>query len=218
VARGERAAGLKAASGKARGKAMARRPSRADAEAAVRTLLAWAGDNPDREGLLETPGRVARAFEEWFAGYAEDPTSVLGKTFGETNGYDEMVVLRDIRIESHCEHHMAPIIGKAHIAYLPRARVVGISKLARLVEIYAKRLQIQEKFTSQIADTLNDTLNPKGVAVVVEATHHCLSTRGVHKPGVLMVTSRMLGAFRTHDATRKEFLNMIGNPSTRETA
>ena len=218
MARKEKAAGLKAASGKARGTGTARRPSRADAEAAVRTLLAWAGDNPEREGLLETPGRVVRAFEEWFAGYAEDPTSVLGKTFEETNGYDEMVVLRDIRVESHCEHHMAPIIGKAHIAYLPRARVVGISKLARLVEIYAKRLQIQEKFTSQIADTLNDTLNPKGVAVVVEATHHCLSTRGVHKPGVLMVTSRMLGAFRTHDATRKEFLNMIGNPSSRETA
>jgi GTP cyclohydrolase I len=196
----------------------AKRPTRAEAEEAVRILLAWTGDDPTREGLAETPGRVVRAFEEWFAGYNEDPTLVLGKTFEETNGYDEMVVLRDIRIESHCEHHMAPIIGKTHIAYLPRSRVVGISKLARLVEIYAKRLQIQEKFTSQIADTLNDTLNPKGVAVVVEATHHCLSTRGVHKPGVLMVTSRMLGAFRTHDATRREFLNMIGNPNTRETA
>jgi GTP cyclohydrolase I len=194
------------------------RPSRAEAEAAVKTLLRWAGDDPAREGLLETPGRVARAFEEWFAGYNEEPAAVLGKTFEETNGYDEMVVLRDIRIESHCEHHMAPIIGKAHIAYLPKNRVVGISKLARLVEIYAKRLQIQEKFTSQIADTLNDALAPKGVAVVVEATHHCLSTRGVHKPGVLMVTSRMLGAFRTHDATRREFLNMIGNPTTREQA
>ncbi len=192
------------------------KPSRAEAEAAVRTLIQWAGEDPDREGLLGTPSRVVRAYEEWFAGYKEDAASVLGKTFEETNGYDEMVILRDIRIESHCEHHVAPIIGKVHIAYLPRSRVVGISKLARLVEIYAKRLQIQEKFTSQIADTLSEALAPKGVAVVVEATHHCLSTRGVHKPGVLMVTSRMLGAFRTHDATRREFLNMIGNPTTRE--
>jgi GTP cyclohydrolase I len=194
------------------------RPTRAEAEAAVRTLLRWAGDDPDREGLRGTPGRVVRAYEEWFAGYAEDATRVLGKTFDETDGYDEMVVLRDIRMESHCEHHIAPIIGKVHIAYLPRNRVVGISKLARLVQIYAKRLQIQEKFTTQIADTLQESLRPKGVAVVVEATHHCMSTRGVHKPGVLMVTSRMLGAFRTHDATRREFLNMIGNPTTRETA
>ncbi len=207
---------MKAAKGGSR--ASRGRPSRREAEHAVRTLLAWAGDDPDREGLVETPERVARAFEEWFAGYQHDPASVLGKTFEVTNGYDEMVVLRDIRVESHCEHHMAPIIGKAHIAYLPRARVVGISKLARLVEIYAKRLQIQEKFTSQIADTLQSALNPKGVAVVVEATHHCLSTRGVHKPGVLMVTSRMLGAFRTHDATRREFLNIIGNPTSRESA
>ena len=197
---------------------VAEKPTRAEAEAAVRTLLCWTGDDPDREGLLGTPGRVVRAFEEWFAGYREDPSQVLGKTFDETNGYDEMVVLRDIRLESHCEHHIAPIIGKVHIAYLPKNRVVGISKLARLVEIYAKRLQIQEKLTSQIADTLQETLNPKGVAVVVEATHHCMSTRGIHKPGVLMVTSRMLGAFRTHDSTRREFLNMIGNPTSREQA
>ncbi|MSP83497.1 MAG: GTP cyclohydrolase I FolE [Alphaproteobacteria bacterium] len=194
------------------------KPSRSEAEAAVRILLRWAGEDPDREGLQGTPGRVVRAYEEWFAGYGEDAEQVLGKTFEETNGYDEMVVLRDIRVESHCEHHIAPIIGKVHIAYLPRVRVVGISKLARLVEIYAKRLQIQEKFTSQIADTLQETLQPKGVAVVVEATHHCMSTRGIHKPGVLMVTSRMLGAFRTHDATRREFLNMIGNPTSREQA
>jgi GTP cyclohydrolase I len=176
------------------------------------------GARPSREGLRGTPGRVVRAYEEWFAGYNEDATTVLRQTFEETDGYDEMVVLRDIRVESHCEHHIAPIIGKVHVAYLPRSRVVGISKLARLVEVYAKRLQIQEKFTNQIADTLNAALQPKGVAVVVEATHHCMSTRGVHKPGVLMVTSRMLGAFRSHDATRREFLNMIGNPTSRETA
>ena len=194
------------------------RPTRAEAEEAVRVLLRWVGDDPGREGLIDTPERVASAFDEYFSGYSADPVDLLKRTFEEVDGYDEIVLLRDIRFESHCEHHMAPIIGKAHIAYLPRSRVVGISKLARLVEIYAKRLQIQEKFTSQIADTLNDTLQPKGVAVVVEATHHCLSTRGVHKPGVLMVTSRMLGAFRTHDATRREFLNMIGNPTTRETA
>ncbi|MGH6719295.1 MAG: GTP cyclohydrolase I FolE, partial [Alphaproteobacteria bacterium] len=209
-AHGTKTHGTGARGGKFPGRVPARKPSRREAEQAVRTLLAWTGDDPDREGLRETPGRVVRAFEEWFAGYNDDPAAVLGKTFVETNGYDEMVVLRDIRVESHCEHHVAPIIGKAHIAYLPRARVVGISKLARLVEIYAKRLQIQEKFTSQIADTLESALKPKGVAVVVEATHHCLSTRGIHKPGVLMVTSRMLGAFRTHDATRREFLNMIG--------
>ena len=194
------------------------RPSREEAEAAVRTLIRWAGDDPEREGLVGTPDRVVRSYEEFFAGYDEDPVGMLERTFEETDGYDEMVVLRDIRMESHCEHHIAPIIGKVHIAYLPRSHVVGISKLARLVEIFSKRLQIQEKFTSQIADSLNAALRPKGVAVVVEATHHCMSTRGVHKPGVLMVTSRMLGAFRTHDATRREFLNMIGNPTTREQA
>lgn len=186
------------------------RPSRTEAEAAVRTLLLWAGDDPNREGLVDTPARVARAYEEFFAGYGTDPVELLARSFEETDGYDEMVVLRDIRLESHCEHHMVPIIGKAHIAYLPSGRVVGISKLARVIEIYAKRLQIQEKLTAQIANTIEDVLKPKGVAVVIEAAHQCMTTRGVHKPGVTMVTSRMLGEFRTHDATRREFLAMIG--------
>ncbi len=185
------------------------RPSRAEAEAAVRTLLRWAGDNPDREGLVDTPARVARAYEEFFAGYATDPVELLKRSFEETDGYDEMVVLRDIRLESHCEHHMVPIIGKAHVAYLPAGRVVGISKLARVVETYAKRLQIQEKLTAQVANTLNEVLKPKGVAVVIEAAHECMTTRGIHKPGVTMVTSRMLGAFRDDPSTRKEFLSMI---------
>jgi GTP cyclohydrolase I len=185
------------------------RPSRAEAEAAVRTLLLWAGDDPDREGLVDTPARVARAYEEFFAGYGEDPVELLARSFEETDGYDEMVVLRDIRMESHCEHHMVPIIGRAHIAYLPNGRVVGISKLARVMEIYAKRLQIQEKLTAQIANTIESVLKPKGVAVVIEAAHQCMTTRGIHKPGVTMVTSRMLGDFRTHDSTRKEFLSMI---------
>ena len=187
------------------------RPTREDAEAAVRTLLRWAGDNPDREGLIDTPARVVRAYEEFFAGYDEDPEEVLRRTFEETDGYDEMVLLRDIRIESHCEHHMVPIIGKAHIAYLPDRRVVGISKLARVVEIYAKRLQIQEKLTAQIANAVNDVLQPKGVAVVLEAAHQCMTTRGVRKPGVTMVTSRMLGAFRDNPTTRREFMSLIGN-------
>jgi GTP cyclohydrolase IA len=186
------------------------RPSRTEAEAAVRTLLLWAGDDPDREGLVDTPARVARAYEEFFAGYGTDPVELLARSFEETDGYDEMVVLRDIRLESHCEHHMVPIIGKAHIAYLPSGRVVGISKLARVIEIYAKRLQIQEKLTAQIANTIEAVLKPKGVAVVIEAAHQCMTTRGVHKPGVTMVTSRMLGEFRTNDATRREFLAMIG--------
>ncbi|GAB3123469.1 GTP cyclohydrolase I FolE [Novispirillum itersonii] len=188
------------------------RPSRAEAEAAVRTLLRWAGDDPTREGLLDTPARVARAFEEWFVGYGNDPEAMLRRTFEEVEGYDEMVVLKDIHFESYCEHHMAPIIGKAHVAYLPNHRVVGISKLARVVDLYAKRLQIQEKMTSQIANAIQGVLEPKGVAVVIEAVHQCMTTRGVHKTGVSMVTSRMLGAFRDDPITRREFLSIIGNP------
>jgi GTP cyclohydrolase IA len=186
------------------------RPDRAEAEAAVRTLIGWAGDDPDREGLRETPRRVVDAFREFFAGYEVDPVDILRRTFEETDGYDEMVLLRDIRFESHCEHHLAPIIGRAHIAYLPHRRVVGISKLARVVDVYARRLQIQEKMTAQIANTINDILEPEGVAVVIEAAHQCMTTRGVHKPGVVMTTSRMLGAFREDAATRREFLAMIG--------
>jgi GTP cyclohydrolase IA len=194
------------------------RPSRAEAEQAVRTLLRWAGDNPTREGLIGTPGRVARAFEEWFAGYDRDPVDYLQRTFEEVENYDEMVVLRDIRFESHCEHHLAPIIGRAHIGYLPCGRVVGISKLARVVELYAKRLQIQEKMTAQIANSIAEVLRPEGVAVVLEASHQCMTTRGVHKSGVTMVTSRMLGAFRDNPSTRREFLTLIGNPASRQTA
>jgi GTP cyclohydrolase I len=190
------------------------RPTRGEAEGAVRTLIRWAGDDPAREGLLETPARVVRAYEEFFAGYGQDPTEILAKTFSEVDGYDEMVVMNDIRFESHCEHHMVPIIGRAHIGYLPDKRVVGISKLARLVEVYARRLQIQEKMTVQIADTLQQVLQPKGVAVVVEAAHQCMTTRGVHKPGAALVTSRMLGAFRDDAATRREFLAIIGRGGT----
>ena len=191
------------------------RPSRDEAEAAVRTLIRWAGDDPDREGLLGTPDRVVRSYEEFFRGYDEDPREMLQRTFEEVEGYDEVVVLRDIRVESHCEHHMAPIIGRVHVAYLPHRRVVGISKLARTVDAYAKRLQIQEKMTAQIANTIQQVLQPKGVAVVIEAAHQCMTTRGVHKPGVTMVTSRMLGAFRDDPSTRREFLAMIGNPRDR---
>jgi len=191
------------------------RPSTEEAKAAVRTLLRWAGDDPDREGLRETPDRVVRAYGEWFAGYWVNPTDFLSKTFEEVDGYDEMVVLRGIRFESHCEHHLAPIIGEAHVAYLPNRRVVGISKLARLVDVFAKRLQIQEKMTAQIANALNDVLQPNGVAVVIEAIHECMTTRGVHKTGLVMVTSQMTGAFRTDSSTRREFLAMIGNPTTR---
>jgi GTP cyclohydrolase IA len=187
------------------------RPTREEAEEAVRTLLRWAGDDPAREGLIDTPSRVARSFEEFFSGYAVDPVSLLERTFEETDGYDEIVLLRDIRLESTCEHHMAPIIGRVHVAYLPHRRVVGISKLARTVNAYAKRLQIQEKMTAQIANTIQQVLQPKGVAVVIEAAHQCMTTRGVHKPGVTMVTSRMLGAFRDNEATRRELLAMIGN-------
>jgi GTP cyclohydrolase I len=190
----------------------ANRPNQADAEEAVRTLIRWAGDDPTREGLLETPARVARAYKEFFRGYGVDPEGVLKRTFEETDGYDEMIVLKDMRFESHCEHHMAAIIGRAHIAYLPSKRVVGISKLARLLDVYAKRLQIQEKLTAQIANTLNEVLQPRGVAVVIDASHQCMTTRGVHKPGTSMVTSRMLGAFRSDASTRREFLAFIGMP------
>jgi GTP cyclohydrolase IA len=187
----------------------ATRPSRAEAEQAVSTLIRWAGDDPDREGLTETPARVVRAYEQWFAGYGEDPEEFLQRTFEEVAGYDEMVLLRDIRFVSHCEHHMAPIIGRAHIGYLPHNRVVGISKLARLVEVYAKRLQIQERITAEIANTLERVLQPQGVAVVVEGTHGCMTSRGVHQREATMVTSRMLGAFRDHPETRQEFLSAI---------
>ena len=190
------------------------RPSRGEVEQALRTIIRWTGEDPDRDGLIETPARVARAMEEFFAGYRQDPTQILQKTFEEIEGYDEMIVLRGVRFESHCEHHLAPIVGRAWIAYVPRGRVVGISKLARLVEAYARRLQIQEKMTAQIANTLDEVLQPKGVAVVIEAAHQCMTTRGVHKPGVAMVTSRMLGAFRTDPSTRREFLAIIGQPAS----
>jgi GTP cyclohydrolase I len=185
------------------------RPPRSVAEDAVRTLIRWAGDNPDREGLVGTPARVVRAYEEWFAGYFENPREYLKRTFEEVGGYDEIVLLRDIRFESHCEHHMAPIIGRVHIGYLPRDRVVGISKLVRLVDVYAKRLQVQEKMTAEIAGCLNSVLKPFGVGVVVEAAHECMTTRGVHKSDVTMVTSCMLGIFRTRAETRQEFLAAI---------
>ncbi len=188
------------------------RPTREEAEDAIRTLIRWTGDDPGREGLADTPARVVRSYEEIFAGYSEDPVEYLQGTFEEIEGYDEMVVLRDIRFESHCEHHMMPIIGRTHIAYLPDKRLVGISKLARLVEVYAKRLQIQEKMTAQIANALHEVLKPRGVAVVIEAAHQCMTTRGVHKPGVSMVTSQMLGAFRDDSKTRREFLAIINGP------
>jgi GTP cyclohydrolase IA len=196
---------------RSRGKSSEPAPvTREEAEEAVRTLILWAGDDPDREGLRATPGRVVRAYEEWFAGYKDHPRDYLKRTFEETGGYDEVVVLRDIRFESHCEHHMAPIIGRVHIGYLPRNRVVGISKLARLVEVYSRRLQIQEKMTAEIAACVDEVLKPHGVAVVAEATHQCMTTRGIHKSGVTMVTSRMLGVFRDHAETRHEFLSAIG--------
>ena len=198
----------------AAGIAADQRPTREEAEAAVRTLLRWTGDDPTREGLIDTPSRVVRSYEEFFEGYTMDPVNLLERTFEETDGYDEIVLLRDIRLESHCEHHMVPIVGRCHVAYLPHRRVVGISKLARVVEGYAKRLQIQEKLTAQIANTIQDVLQPKGVAVVIEAAHQCMTTRGVHKPGVTMVTSRMLGAFRDDPNTRRELLAMIGSRGT----
>ena len=187
-----------------------RRPSRAEAEAAVRTLIEWAGDDPDREGLEGTPNRVVRAYEEFFAGYAEDPVALLTTTFEKPASYDEMIVLRDIRLESHCEHHIVPILGKAHIGYVPTDRVVGSSKLVRLVEVFAKRMQIQEALTSQIADTIQEVLEPRGVGVVIEAAHQCMTTRGIRKPGISMVTSRLLGSFRDDRTTRREFLSIIG--------
>ncbi len=190
------------------------RPTREEAEAAVVTLLRWAGDNPAREGLRETPARVVAAYDEWFSGYDVDPAEHLSKTFEEVEGYDEMVILRNVRFESHCEHHIAPIIGRVHVAYLPHHSVIGISKLARLVDAFAKRLQIQERMTAQIAHALNDALQPKGVGVVIEATHHCMTTRGVHKAGVTMVTNQLLGAFRDDPSTRREFLAAIGNPTS----
>jgi GTP cyclohydrolase I len=185
------------------------RPERAEVEAAIRTVIRWTGDDPQRDGLIETPTRVARALEELFAGYGVDPALILQKTFEETEGYDEMIVLRGIPFISHCEHHMAPIVGRAWVAYLPRGRVVGISKLARVVEAYAKRLQIQERLTAQIANVIDDVLKPQGVGVIVKASHHCMTTRGVHKPGTDLVTSHMLGCFRTNPLTRHEFLSMI---------
>ena len=190
--------------------------TREAAEAAERTLMEWIGENPNRERLLGTPSRVARAYRELFSGYGDDPKEILRRTFEEVDGYDEMVVLRDIRFASHCEHHILPIIGRAHVAYLPNRRVIGISKLARIVDIYARRLQIQEKLTVQIADTIDEVLRPKGVAVMVEASHECMTTRGVHKSGVSMVTSRMTGDFRSNASTRREFLNIIGNPTPRD--
>ena len=186
------------------------RPSRAEAEAAVRTLIRWAGDDPAREGLVDTPRRVAKAYREWFGGYDEDPEAILARTFDEVEGYDDIVVLRDIRLESTCEHHMAPIIGRAHVAYLPDRRVVGISKLARLVDAYGKRMQVQEKLTAQIADTLQKVLRPRGVAVMIEAEHQCMSTRGVHKHGVDTLTTRFTGAFRDDPALEERFMRLIG--------
>ena len=191
------------------------RPTREQAEAAVRTLLAWAGEDPSREGLLDTPKRVVEAYGDWYSGYAEDPEEFLRRTFEEVAGYDEMIVLRDIEFESHCEHHMAPIIGRAHVGYLPDGKVVGISKLARVVETYARRFQVQEKMTAQIARCIEQVLQPRGVAVVVEAAHECMTTRGIHKRGVSMVTSKMLGAFRDDARTRGEFLDFIGKRNCR---
>jgi GTP cyclohydrolase I len=186
------------------------RPSRKEAEDAVHTLLRWAGEDPSREGLTDTPKRVALAYEDWFSGYKEDPVSFLQRTFEEVEGYDEMIVLRDISFESHCEHHMAPIIGRAHVGYLPNNKVVGISKLARVVEAFARRFQVQEKMTAQIANCIQDVLKPKGVGVVIDASHQCMTTRGIHKSDVSMVTSQMLGSFRKDARTRDEFLRMIG--------
>ena len=186
------------------------RPSRTEAEAAVRTLIRWAGDDPTREGLIDTPNRVVRAWEDFFAGYEQDPIDVLSRTFEEVDGYDEIVLMRDIRVESHCEHHIVPIIGKAHVAYLPSHRVVGISKLARVVEIYSKRMQVQETMTAQVANAIEKVLEPRGVAVYIEAQHQCMTTRGVHMPGVDTVTTSMRGAFRTDPILRQEFFTLIG--------
>jgi|TARA_B110000196_G_C20973858_1_gene580070 GTP cyclohydrolase I len=194
-------------------KKSAKRPSREEAEAAVKTLLSWAGDDVKREGLKDTPKRVVNAYNDWFSGYNEDPSAILKKTFSEVEGYDEIIMLRDIRIESHCEHHIAPFIGSAHVAYLPRKRVVGISKLARITNIFAKRLQVQEKLTAQIANCIQTVLKPRGVAVVIEAQHECMTTRGINAPGISMVTSQLLGKFRTDPSTRREFYSMINQGS-----
>ena len=190
-----------------------KKPTREEAEAAVRTMLAWTGDNPDREGLVETPKRVVRAYEQFFAGYEMDPKEVLSKVFEEVEGYDEMVIVKDIRVESHCEHHIVPILGKAHVGYLPNKRIVGISKLARVVDIFGKRLQTQEVMTAQIANVINEVLEPKGVAVVMNAKHQCMTTRGVHKPESSTITSTMLGAFRENPDNRAEFMNLITTSS-----
>lgn len=191
------------------------KPTREEAENAVRTLLRWAGEDPAREGLLDTPKRVVKSYEEFFAGYAIDPEEVLNRTFKEVEGYDEMIVLRDINFDSYCEHHMVPFTGRAHVAYIPGCKVIGLSKLARLVDIYAKRLQIQEKMTAQIANSLNNVLKPKGVAVVIEATHMCMTTRGVHKHGTVMQTSQLLGLFKSDPRTRQEFFSLLGNHGAR---
>jgi GTP cyclohydrolase I len=192
------------------------KPTTQEAEAAIKTILDWIGEDSDREGLLDTPKRVVKSFGEFFSGYQVNPEEILERTFSETEGYDEMIMLKDIRIESHCEHHMLPIIGKAHIAYIPDKRVIGISKLARIADAYAKRLQIQEKLTAQIANSINDVLQPKGVAVVIEATHQCMSTRGVHKSGVIMKTSHMLGLFRKDERTRQEFIELVTSQTRTE--
>ena len=191
---------------------MTDKPSREEALAAVKTLISWAGDDPTREGLVETPDRVIRAYREFFAGYEEDPEQVLTKTFEEVEGYDDAVIVRNIRVESHCEHHMVPILGVAHVGYIPNKRVVGISKLARIVDIFGKRLQTQETMTAQIADTINRVLEPKGVAVVIDAGHQCMSTRGIHKTESSTITSRMLGIFREKPETREEFMHLIHSP------
>lgn len=199
------------ADGMSNGSVSGSRPSRQSAEDAVRTLIEWAGDDPDREGLVGTPARLVKAYEEFFSGYREDPVSLLGTTFENVAAYDDIIVLRDIRLESHCEHHIVPILGKAHIGYLPSGRVVGISKLARLVDVFARRMQGQEAMTAEIAHTINDVLEPQGVGVIIEAAHQCITTRGIHKPGVSMVTHCMLGCFREDPVTRQDFLSMVGD-------
>ena len=191
---------------------MSSKPTKEEALKAVETLISWAGDDPTREGLIETPDRVIRAYKEFFAGYEEDPEQVLTKTFEEVEGYDDAVIVRNIRVESHCEHHMVPILGVAHVGYIPNKRVVGISKLARIVDIYGKRLQTQETMTAQIADTIQRVLEPKGVAVVIDAGHQCMSTRGIHKTESSTITSRMLGSFRDNIETRSEFMHLIHSP------
>ena len=190
-------------------KTLVKKPSNAEAEKAVRTLISFVGEDPNREGLLDTPKRVVKAYQDWYGGYNQDPKEVLNKTFSEVEGYDEIIMLKDIRVESHCEHHMAPFIGSAHVAYLPNKRVVGISKLARITRIFSKRMQVQEKLTAEIANCLQQVLKPRGVAVVIEAQHECMTTRGINEPGISMVTSQLLGKFRTDASTRKEFYSMI---------